>query len=87
MEPQRCPNAARDAVPTGKADMRKFLGDAATIATIVIAIILVGLASRGRLPGLSWEQQFTVYLILIGAMVGIIVVVVLIAFIQNWIER
>lgn len=67
--------------------MRRFLADAAAIATIVIAIVLTGLASRGKLPGLTWEQQFEIYLVMIGAMIGIIVFAAVLAVIQNWIEK
>lgn len=65
--------------------MRKAFAETVSVATIVIAIVLVGIAARGRLPGLSWEQQFELYLVLIGAMVGIILVASAIAIVHNWI--
>ena len=67
--------------------MRKFLAETTAVATIVLAITLIGLASRGRLPGLTWQQQFEIYLILIGAMVGIVIVAAALAVVQNWIEK
>lgn len=67
--------------------MRRFLADTTTVATTVLAITLVGLASRGQLPGLTWPQQFEIYLVLIGAMLGIVVAAVALAILQNWIEK
>lgn len=67
--------------------MRRFLADAVGVAITVLAVTLVGLASRGRLPGLSWPQQYEVYLVLIGAMVGIVIVGAALAMLQNWIEK
>ncbi|MGB8601796.1 MAG: hypothetical protein WCD42_06320 [Rhizomicrobium sp.] len=67
--------------------MRRLVCNLTFAALFLIATLLAGLASRGTLPNLSWPQQLGLYLVLIGAMVGIALVAGAIAILQNWLEK
>lgn len=67
--------------------MRRVLFYATSAALFGMVTLLLGIASRGQLPGYSWSQQFTLYLVLIGSTLGIAITTTALALMQKWYEK